>query len=66
MRDNYLFYSNRIPMRPLGKKVEEFLEQASRGDLDLERQHGFVQWLFPVRETGLNLQAQPLQLHEAR
>ena len=30
----------------------------------LERHHGYIQWLFPIRERGLNWQAQELQLHE--
>ena len=54
-------------MRPLAKKVDDFLREALEQEkLDLEREHGFIQWLFPIREAGLNLQAQPLQLHEAR
>lgn len=37
-----------------------------RGDYEfLEDDHSYVQWLFPIREQGLNPQAQPLMLHEA-
>ena len=32
----------------------------------LEAAHGYVQWLFPIRECGLNHLADPLQLHEAK
>lgn len=32
----------------------------------LEQHHGYIQWLFPIREQGVNSHAQPLQLHEAR
>ncbi|KZP33439.1 hypothetical protein FIBSPDRAFT_307046 [Athelia psychrophila] len=30
----------------------------------LEVRHGYIQWLFPIREQGVNGQAQPLQMHE--
>lgn len=26
--------------------------------------HGYIQWLFPIREHGMNSESQPLQLHE--
>ena len=32
----------------------------------LERHHGYIQWLFPIRERGLNWDAQELQPHEIR
>lgn len=36
------------------------------GDYDaLEAGHGFIQWLFPIHEKGLNWRAKPLQRHEA-
>jgi hypothetical protein len=36
------------------------------GDWDkLEMHHGYVQWLFPIREGGLNFSAQPLSKFEA-
>lgn len=30
----------------------------------LERHHGFIQWIFPIRERGMNSLAPQLQLHE--
>jgi hypothetical protein len=37
------------------------------GDYELlEAHHGYIQWLFPIREFGMNGRAQELQLHEAR
>jgi hypothetical protein len=30
----------------------------------LEDNHGYIQWIFPIREHGMNYHAQPLQLHE--
>ena len=32
----------------------------------LETSHSFIQWLFPIREPGVNREAQELQIHEAR
>ena len=32
----------------------------------LEYHHGYIQWLFPIHEEGLNWQAQVLQRHEAK
>ena len=31
----------------------------------LECNHSYIQWLFPIRERGLNMHADELQLHEA-
>ncbi|CAF4161035.1 unnamed protein product, partial [Adineta steineri] len=30
----------------------------------LEYHHGYIQWLFPLQERGLNISAEPLQKHE--
>ncbi|CDO69993.1 hypothetical protein BN946_scf184973.g3 [Trametes cinnabarina] len=30
----------------------------------LEYKHGYIQWLFPLQEYGMNYEAQPLQKHE--
>ena len=35
------------------------------GDYDqLEIHHGFIQWIFPIREEGVNFQASRLHKHE--
>jgi hypothetical protein len=31
----------------------------------LERHHGYIQWLFPIREHGMNADSQPLTIYEA-
>jgi len=31
----------------------------------LEQHHGYIQWLFPLHEDGMNGAAQVLQRHEA-
>ncbi len=46
----------------------DFIDQIHKtwwGDTPkLERHHGYIQWLFPIREEGMNYESQPLQLHE--
>jgi hypothetical protein len=44
--------------------VEESQEELKGNWGELEYNHSFVQWLFPIREQGVNYQAQPLELHE--
>jgi len=62
--DNLRFYENELPCQPDGLLVEEIHNQW-RGNYDeLEYNHGFIQWLFPIREHGMNYQSQPLQLRE--
>lgn len=62
---NLEFYSNRIRSVPDGDLIEN-IHRLWRGDYrNLELHHGYIQWLFPIREDGLNYQAQELQRHEA-
>jgi hypothetical protein len=63
---NLRFYQNVLRSQPNNMLVEEFHTRWWNNFGDLEREHGFVQWFFPIREQGLNHQAQPLQLHEAK
>ncbi|KAF9013527.1 opioid growth factor receptor conserved region-domain-containing protein [Cyathus striatus] len=62
--DNLNFYSNVFRCQPDDKLIEEIHNQWF-GDYDkLEYKHGFIQWLFPIQEYGMNYQSQPLQKHE--
>lgn len=62
--DNYRFYMNEIPSKPSGDLIDKIhLEWYDDYKL-LERHHGYIQWLFPIRDTGMNWQAQELQKHE--
>jgi hypothetical protein len=62
--DNIRFHYNILRCKPDGLLIDE-LHKQWRGDYDtLEDRHGFIQWLFPIREQGMNYSAQPLQLHE--
>ncbi|XP_030628293.1 opioid growth factor receptor-like protein 1 [Chanos chanos] len=63
---NVRFYLNKIPLVPDGIYVEEILTKW-RGDYDkLEHNHTYIQWLFPLREQGLNFYAQELTQDEIR
>ncbi|KAJ6621887.1 opioid growth factor receptor conserved region-domain-containing protein [Mycena sp. CBHHK59/15] len=61
---NLGFYSNTVRCRPDNLLVEEIHEQWQGNYSKLERKHGFIQWLFPIREYGMNYESQPLQPHE--
>ncbi|GAA6040591.1 hypothetical protein JCM8097_008054 [Rhodosporidiobolus ruineniae] len=63
-RQNALFYQDKAPARPRRSNCEE-LQGELRGNWDeLEHRHDFIQWFFPIREQGVNWDAQPLELHE--
>lgn len=63
---NLRFYLNKIPLIPDGIYVEEILTEW-RGDYDkLEHNHNYIQWLFPLREQGLNFYAQELTQDEIK
>ncbi|KAI5476950.1 hypothetical protein MNV49_007051 [Pseudohyphozyma bogoriensis] len=62
--DNLTFYNNKSPARPSRLHCDD-LHESLRGDYDeLEHSHSFIQWLFPIREMGMNWASQPLQPHE--
>ncbi|XP_041920822.1 opioid growth factor receptor-like protein 1 [Alosa sapidissima] len=63
---NLRFYLNKIPLVPDGIYVEEILNKW-RGDYEkLEHNHTYIQWLFPLREQGLNFFAQELTQDEIK
>ncbi|KAK3581548.1 hypothetical protein CHS0354_031889 [Potamilus streckersoni] len=61
---NARFYMNKIVCKPHGALIEEILKNWYGDYRRLESHHGYIQWLFPIRENGLNRDAQELQLHE--
>ncbi|KAG8899221.1 hypothetical protein FRB99_006852 [Tulasnella sp. 403] len=64
MDRNFRFHTNTLRCRPDNLTIDE-LHQQFWGDYDeLEYGHGYIQWLFPIREHGMNYAAQPLQRHE--
>ncbi|MBN3304801.1 opioid growth factor receptor-like protein 1 [Amia ocellicauda] len=63
---NLRFYLNKIPLVPDGIYVEEILNKW-KGDYEkLEHNHTYIQWLFPLREQGLNFYAQELTQDEIK
>lgn len=61
---NLRFYKNKIPFKPDGVYIEEVLNKW-KGDFEkLEHSHTYIQWLFPLREQGLNFYAKELTTYE--
>ncbi|KAI0357467.1 hypothetical protein OH77DRAFT_1398792 [Trametes cingulata] len=61
---NAEFYANKRRCNPDNMLIDE-LHQQWWNDYDrLEYKHGYIQWLFPLQEYGMNYKAQPLQKHE--
>lgn len=65
MDKNLRFYSGEIKMQPDNFTIDEFHQHWWGNYEDLESGHSFVQWIFPIREQGLNHMAAPLQKWEA-
>ncbi|KAF8073777.1 opioid growth factor receptor conserved region-domain-containing protein [Lyophyllum atratum] len=61
---NYEFYSNNRRCRPDNRLIDEIHEQWAGDYGKLEYKHGYIQWLFPIQEYGMNYESQPLQRHE--
>ncbi|CAH1786708.1 unnamed protein product [Owenia fusiformis] len=65
MRKNLQFYNNKIQSSPNGAYIDTMLEEWHGDYKRLEQHHGYIQWLFPIRERGMNWEAQELQKFEA-
>ncbi|XP_065610676.1 opioid growth factor receptor isoform X2 [Cyrtonyx montezumae] len=61
---NLSFYKNEIAFLPHGLHIEELLESWWDNFEVLEENHSYIQWLFPLREHGMNLRAKPLTCQE--
>ncbi|KII90568.1 hypothetical protein PLICRDRAFT_39145 [Plicaturopsis crispa FD-325 SS-3] len=61
---NFEFYSNKLRCRPDNCLIEEIHDKWLGDYQKLEYKHGFIQWLFPIQEFGMNFESQPLQKHE--
>jgi hypothetical protein len=61
---NVEFYNNRLRAEPDHVFIDEMLQW--KGDYyELEKTHGYIQWLFPIPEQGVNPLASPLRPMEA-
>jgi len=63
--ENVLFYKNQLSSCPEGDYIDNIHKKWWGNYRKLEVHHGYIQWLFPLREAGMNYQAKELQLHEA-
>ncbi|XP_044152808.1 opioid growth factor receptor-like protein 1 [Bufo gargarizans] len=63
---NLDFYQNKKCFEPNGLYIEELLSEWKEDYNTLERNHSYIQWLFPLREFGMNSYAKPLTLHEIK
>ncbi|KAK0055170.1 dentin sialophosphoprotein-like isoform X1 [Biomphalaria pfeifferi] len=63
-KDNYKFYMGEIESQPNGDYIDKIHKYWEKDYNRLEQHHGYIQWIFPIREEGMNSLAQPLQLQE--
>ncbi|XP_009325162.1 PREDICTED: opioid growth factor receptor [Pygoscelis adeliae] len=61
---NLSFYKNEIRFLPQGLLIEDLLESWWDNYEVLEENHSYIQWLFPLREHGMNWRAKPLTCQE--
>nr|XP_013809016.1 PREDICTED: opioid growth factor receptor [Apteryx mantelli mantelli] len=61
---NLSFYRNEICFLPQGLHIENLLKSWWDNYEVLEENHSYIQWLFPLREHGMNWQARPLTCQE--
>ncbi|XP_009988023.1 PREDICTED: opioid growth factor receptor-like, partial [Tauraco erythrolophus] len=61
---NLSFYKNEISFVPHGLHIETLLESWWDNYEVLEENHSYIQWLFPLREHGMNWRAKPLTSQE--
>ncbi|CAF0766770.1 unnamed protein product [Brachionus calyciflorus] len=62
--DNVKFFKGEIKSQPDGDFIDNILTKWKGNYKLLEEHHGYIQWLFPNKEPGMNYLSQPLQLHE--
>ncbi|XP_077316446.1 uncharacterized protein LOC143936035 [Lithobates pipiens] len=57
---NLKFYRNEIPFEPYGVFIDDLHNYWRFDYYELESNHSYIQWLFPLREPGMNRSAIPL------
>ncbi|XP_041859560.1 opioid growth factor receptor [Melanotaenia boesemani] len=62
--NNLQFYLNKFPSAPDDIYIESFLKDWKNDYKRLERVHSYIQWLFPLREPGVNYMASELTKKE--
>lgn len=63
---NFMFYMNKICSQPNGYKIVDMLTKWKGKYEHLERNHSYIQWLFPLREPGMNWWAKELTIQEIK
>ena len=66
IKDNYDFYMNKTRSYPDGDFIDNIHKKWFGDYHRLEIHHGYIQWLFPLQEQGLNWSAEALQKHEIK
>ncbi|KAJ6665714.1 hypothetical protein lerEdw1_002084 [Lerista edwardsae] len=61
---NLSFYKNEIRFLPRGLYIDELLDVWQNDYKTLEENHSYIQWLFPLREQGMNWRAKLLTCRE--
>lgn len=61
---NLQFYLNKSPSAPDDVYIDAFLKEWKNDYKRLERVHSYIQWLFPLREPGVNYMASELTKKE--
>ncbi|XP_049633096.1 opioid growth factor receptor [Suncus etruscus] len=61
---NLSFYKNEIRFQPNGCFIQDILQNWKEDYEQMEDNHSYIQWLFPLREPGVNWHAKPLTLQE--
>ena len=61
---NKKFLTNKIESTSDGIKFEDMIANWYGDYEQLERNHAYIQWLFPIYTQGMNNNIHPLQLHE--
>ena len=63
---NFLFFTNQLKSKPDGDFIENIHRKWAGDYYKLESHHGFIQWLFPLPEPGMNSEAQTLTMEEIK
>ncbi|XP_041061194.1 opioid growth factor receptor-like protein 1 isoform X2 [Carcharodon carcharias] len=61
---NFKFYMNKKPSQPDEWTIDAMFTKLKGNYEQLERNHSYIQWLFPLREPGMNWYAKELTSHE--
>ncbi|XP_073437028.1 uncharacterized protein [Dendrobates tinctorius] len=63
---NLQFYQNQRAFQPHGQRIEDIHDRWWNDYQELEANHSYIQWLFPLREPGVNPYATPLTPEEIK